>query len=151
MGVCPDGGDQLVDKGDIVAFRLFYSANNVWSAFVQKQYDGVSDELSFFLPGGITQQIALRWNERITGAEYSLDVRRKDGTWIAPCVASTVLGRRIEYVFDGNCPSAMTFLAPSEISWLRICSAINNDWARATCGGNGYDGKAIHMAINIPQ
>ena len=151
MGVCPDRGDQLVDKGDIVAFRLFYSANNIWGAFVQKEYDGVSDELSFSLPGGITQQIALRWNERMTGAEYSVDVRRKDGTWVAPCVANTILGHRIEYVFDGNCPSAKTFVPPSEISWLRICSAINNDWARATCGGINYDGKAIHVAIIIPQ
>lgn len=150
-GVCPDSRDQLVDKGDIALFRLFYSTNNVWNAFVEKPYDGVSDELSFFLPGGITKQIALRWNERMTGAEYSLDVRHKNGTWIAPCVADVILGQRINYVFDGNCPSARNFVAPSDILSVRICSAVNDDWAKATCGTVDYDGKAIHVAITIPQ
>lgn len=150
-GICPDGRDQLVDKGDIAAFRLFYSSNNIWGTFVEKAYDGVSDELSFFLPGGVTKQIVLSWNERMTNAEYSLDVRRKDGTWIAPCVADVIIGRQIRYVFDGNCPSSKTSILPSDVSGLRICSALNDDWARATCGDINYDGKAIHVAITIPQ
>ncbi|CAF4245878.1 unnamed protein product, partial [Rotaria sordida] len=35
VGICPDSGNQLVDKGDIAAFRLFYSRNNIWRDFVE--------------------------------------------------------------------------------------------------------------------
>ncbi|CAF1216587.1 unnamed protein product [Rotaria sordida] len=150
VGICPDSGNQLVDKGDIAAFRLFYSRNNIWRDFVEVKYDGVSDQLAVYLPGGITKQIALRWNERITGTRYSLDVRRRDGTWIAPCVGDRTIGNNIEYVFNGNCQTAQIFIEPADISYIRICSAINDDWARAICGGVEYDGKMIHVSITIP-
>ncbi|CAF1237585.1 unnamed protein product [Didymodactylos carnosus] len=150
VGVCPDSGNQLVDKGDIVAFRLFYSMNNIWRDFVEAKYDGVSDQLAFYLPGGITKQIVLRWNERITGTKYSLDIRRRDGTWITPCVGDVIIGSNIEYVFDGNCHMAKIFVEPHDITYIRMCSAINNDWARAICGGVPYDGKTIHVSITIP-
>lgn len=150
LGICPDGGNQLVDKGDIGAFRLFYSTNNIWREFLEVKYDGVSDQVAFYLPNGITKQIALRWNERITGTKYSLDVRRGDGTWIAPCVGDAVIDSKIEYLFDGNCQSAKVFVNPSDITYIRMCSAINNDWSRAICGSVAYDGKTINVAIAIP-
>jgi hypothetical protein len=149
VGICPDDGNQLVDKGDIAAFRLFYSINNIWRESVEVKYDGVSDQVAFYLPGGITKQIALRWNERITGTKYSLDVRRRDGTWIAPCVGEGVIGSKIEYVFDGNCQTAKIFVDPRDITYIRMCSAINGDWARAICGDVPYDGKTIHVSITI--
>jgi len=149
-GICPDGGNQLVDKGDILTFRLFYSMNSIWRDFVDVQYDGVSDQLAFYLPGGTTKQIALRWNERVTGTKYSLDVLRRDGTWVAPCVGEVVIGSKIEYVFDGNCQTAKIFIEPRDITYIRICSTINNDWSRAVCGETMYDRKAIHVFVTIP-
>jgi hypothetical protein len=150
MGICLDGGNQLIDKGDIAAFRLFYSANNLWRDFIETKYDGVSDELAIYLPGGITKQIALRWNERVTGTRYSLDIQRRDGTWVAPCVGDIIIGSKIEYVFDGNCQTAKVFVEPRDITYIRICSALNNNWAQAICGGIAYDGKTIHVPITIP-
>ncbi|CAF0728942.1 unnamed protein product [Adineta steineri] len=149
-GICPDGNNILLDKGDISAFRLFYSTSQVWKDFVEAKYDGVADQFAFYLPGGITKQIVLRWNERMTGTTYSLDVRRQDGTWVSPCVGDIVIGSRIEYVFDGNCRQANSFIEPRAINYIRICSAINNDWPRAVCGGVPYDGIAIHVSVTIP-
>jgi hypothetical protein len=149
VGICPDGGDQLVDKGDIDAFRLYYSNNDTWINFVDAPYDGVSDQLAIYLPGGTTEQIALRWNERITGTKYSLDVLRSDGSWIAPCVGDVVLGTSIEYVFDGNCQPASIFVEPRNIISIRICSVINDDWSKAICGAVPYNGKTIHVFVTI--
>jgi hypothetical protein len=149
IGICPDGSDQLVDKGDIVAFRLFYSNDSIWKNFVEVPYDGVSDQLAIYLPSGTTEQIALRWNERITGTEYSLDVLRSDGSWIAPCVSHVILGTSIEYVFDGHCQTTSIFVEPRNITSIRMCSAINDDWSRAICGAVPYDGKTIHVFITI--
>jgi hypothetical protein len=149
VGICPDGGDQLVDKSDIAAFRLFYSNNSIWKDFVTIPYDGVSDQLAIYLPNGTTKQIALRWNERITGTKYSLDVLRSDGIWIAPCVGDVILGTNIEYVFDGNCQTASIFVEPRNITSIRMCSAINDDWSKAICGAVPYDGKTIHIFITI--
>ncbi|CAF3835789.1 unnamed protein product [Rotaria magnacalcarata] len=150
IGICPDGGDQLVNKGDIIAFRLFYTRNSIWRDFVEVKYDGVSDQLAFYLSGGITKHIVLRWNERLTGTKYSIDVRHKDGTWIAPCVGDLIIGSNIEYVFDRNCQTAKVFIEPNDISYIRVCSAINNDWGKAICGGLPYDGKMIYVAVTIP-
>ncbi|CAF1224027.1 unnamed protein product [Adineta ricciae] len=149
-GICPDSGNQLIDKGDIAAFRLFYSMNQVWKDFVEVKYDGVSDQLAIYLSGGITKQIALRWNERVTGTRYSLDIRRKNGTWIAPCVSEAVIGTQIEYVFGGNCPAAKVFVEPRDITSIRICSAINNDWEKAICGSVDYNGNTINVFVRIP-
>jgi hypothetical protein len=149
VGICPDGGDQLIDKGDIATFRLYYSNNNTWTTFVDAPYDGVSDQLAIYLPGGTTEQIALRWNERITGTKYSLDILRSDGAWIAPCVGNLVLGTSIEYVFDGNCRSASIFVEPRDITSIRMCSAMNDDWPRAICGAVPYDGKTINVSVTI--
>ncbi len=82
LGICLDDGDQLIGKDDIGTFRLYYSNNNTWTIFVHAMYDGVSDQLAIYLSSGTTEQIALRWNERITGTKYSLDVLRSDGIWI---------------------------------------------------------------------
>ena len=150
MGICPDNGDQLVDKGDIAAFRLYYTNNGTFSTYVETPYDGVSDQLAIYLPGGITRQIAIRWNERMTYAKYSLDVARSDGSWIAPCVSCDFLFYGIEYVFDGNCRSPSVFVDPQNITSIRVCSTINDDWPKAVCSSIPYDGKAIHVFINIP-
>ena len=151
MGICPDNSDRLVDKGDIAAFRLYYSNNSSFSDYVETPYDGVSDELAIYLPGGITRQIAIRWNERMTGAKYSLDIARTDGSWVAPCVSVDFLFNNIAYVFDGNCKSPSTFVDPQNVTNIRICSAINDDWPKAVCNSLPYDGKAIHVFITIPQ
>ncbi len=149
VGICPDGGDQLVDKGDILAFRLYYSNNSTWINYVEVSYDGVSDQLAIYIPGGTTEQVFLRWNERVTGSKYSLDVLRSDGTWIAPCVGNIFLVNNIEYLYDGNCKSASIFVEPYNITSIRICSAVNDDWSKAICGAVPYDGKTIHVFITI--
>uniref|UniRef100_A0A914XCI7 Endo-1,5-alpha-L-arabinanase A n=1 Tax=Plectus sambesii TaxID=2011161 RepID=A0A914XCI7_9BILA len=149
-GVCPDSGDKLVDKGDIAEFRLYYSATGTWTDHVVQEYDGVSDDVAFYLPGGVTKQVALRWNELTTGTEYSLDVQHKDGSWVAPCVGDDNLGHQIEYLFNGLCSDAKTSVPPEDITMFRICSAMSGDWAHARCGAVPYDGKTINVAITIP-
>jgi hypothetical protein len=127
VGICPDGGDQLVNKGDISAFRLYYSNNSTWTNYVEVPYDGVSDQLAIYLSGGTTEQVFIRWNERVTGTIYSLDALRSDGTWIAPCVGDLFLVNNIEYIYDGNCKTASIFVESRNITSIRICSAINDD------------------------
>jgi len=148
-GVCPDHNNALIDKGDIVAFRLFYAKDGKWGEFMDAPYDEVSDQLSIFLPGGITDHVAIRWNERVTGTQYSLDVRRSDGTWVAPCVASGIIGNSIEYVFDGNCQTSGVTVSPSDITSIRMCSAINDDWTHAICNTVSYDGRALNVYVTI--
>lgn len=150
MGICPDKDDQLVDKGDVAAFRLYYTNSGTFSMYVETPYDGVSDQLAIYLPGGVTRQIVVRWNERMTYAKYSLDVARSDGSWIAPCVGSDFIFNGIEYVFDGNCRSPSIFINPQDISSIRVCSAINDDWSKAVCSSIPYDGKTIHVSVYIP-
>ncbi len=148
-GVCLDAGDRLIDKYSIATFRLFYSNDSLWKNFTEISYDGVSDQLAIFLPGGFTQQIVINWNERITGTQYSLDVRRSDGTWIAPCVGNTFIVNNIQYVFDGNCRTASITIEPHDIISIRMCSAINNDWLHTICGTVPYDGKALYVYVPI--
>ncbi|RYE95145.1 MAG: glycoside hydrolase, partial [Myxococcales bacterium] len=149
-GVCPSAGDLLLDKGEVAAWRLYTSNDGTWSNHVDLPYDGVSDDVFFDLPGGSLRAVSLRWNEKATHTEYSIDVRRADGTWVAPCVADVVLGTRIGHVFDGSCPSAKTSVAPGEVTEFRVCSAVNNDWAHATCGSAPSDGHRGQIDVLIP-
>jgi hypothetical protein len=66
-----------------------------------------------------------------------------------PCVGDVILGTNIEYVFDGNCQTASIFVEPRNITSIRMCSAINDDWSKAICGAVPYDGKTIHIFITI--
>ena len=148
-GICLDYYDQLIDKSEISTFRLYYSNDGTWTHYVDEHYDTISDQLAISLPGGITDQIVIQWNERVTGTQYSLDVRRSDGSWIAPCVPSGIIGNSIEYVFDGNCQSSGLTVSPSDITSIRVCSAINGDWSHAVCGTVSYDGRALIVYVTI--
>jgi glycosyl hydrolase family 43/SH3 domain-containing protein len=149
-GVCPGANNRLVHKSDIATFRLYYSNDGTWRNFVDQAYDGGTDRVSIALPGGTTQAVALNWNEKTTGTEYSLDVQRADGTWVAPCVSVSTLGKSISYVYTGACTSASTPVPVSNVRNFRICSAINGDWAHATCGSTSYDGKQNFVDVAIP-
>ena len=148
-GVCLDAADRLIGKIDVVAFRLYYLNDSVWRNFIDVPYDGISDKLDIFLPGGTTEEIVIYWNERITGSQYSLDVRRSDGSWIAPCVGNKLIVSNIEYIFDGNCHTASISVQPQNITSIRMCSAIKDDWSHAVCGTVPYDGKTLHVYVPI--
>lgn len=149
-GICPSAGDVRVAKADIAAFRLYYADNGVWNNFVEAPYDGVSDRLFLHVPDGAAAAVEIGWTERATGTEYSLDVRRADDTWIAPCAGELVLGTRISHVFTGACPTANTSVPLQEVKELRICSALADDWAHAVCGSVAYDGLQGFADVVIP-
>lgn len=148
-GVCLSAGSAVVHKEDVAKFRLFHSTDGNWSRFVEVPYDGFSDRLFLPIEGGATDSIALRWSELATGAEYSLDVRRADGSWIAPCVNAGALGSRVEFTFDGTCSSAGQTVAPRDIQALRVCSAQGGNWSQARCGTVDYDGTAGFVDVEI--
>ncbi|HSC87152.1 MAG TPA: family 43 glycosylhydrolase [Polyangiaceae bacterium] len=149
-GICPDDDSVVVPKADVAAFRLFHSTDGNWGAFVEVPYHGVSDRVFVPLPGGSTSSVALRWSELTTDAEYSLDVQRTDGSWIAPCVGAGVLGSSVAATYDGNCTTAGEARAPAEIRAFRVCSAVGGNWAQARCGTVDYDGSAGFLDVVIP-
>ncbi|RKH20659.1 glycoside hydrolase [Corallococcus praedator] len=150
-GVCRSAGDRVVTKGDIAAFRIFYAINGAWGAFVEKAYDGISDDVSLELPGGFTPFVDLEWNELQTPAQYSIDVQRRDtGAWIGPCIGVASVNKSLAWTYQGRCDTPGINVAPSNIQAFRICSAVNGDWAHARCGAAAYDGRGLHSRIVIP-
>lgn len=150
-GVCRSAGDRVVTKGDIAAFRIFYSNNNVWGPFVERAYDGISDDVTLDLPGGYTPFVDLSWSEEETTAQYSIDVQRRDtGAWIGPCIGVTSVNKSLSWTYLGRCDTPGINVPSSNIQAFRICSAVNGDWARARCGATPYDGRGMHSHIVIP-
>lgn len=151
-GICPSDSHQLVEKSRIAAFRVYYSNDGTWSGerSVEVAYDGISDDVFVPLPGATTREVALRWNELQTGAEYSLDVQRHDGSWVAPCDGESVIGTNVEHVYDGRCATAGLDVPLSQVQRLRICSAVDDDWAHARCGSAPFDSEVTHLDILIP-
>jgi GH43 family beta-xylosidase len=149
-GICPSAGDVIVHKADIAELQLYSSNDGTWTLAASVPYDGVSDHAFLPIQGGATTRVSLDWNEKATGTRYSLDVQRADGTWVAPCVGSAILGKSLEHAFSGACPSAGATVPVSEVTGFRICSAVNDDWANAVCGDAVYDGQTGHVAIGIP-
>ncbi|WP_395855945.1 family 43 glycosylhydrolase [Cystobacter fuscus] len=150
-GVCPSAGSRMVNKGDIAAFRLYYSNNGVWGANVQTAYDGGADDVFLEPPGGTTPFVDLSWSEEETGAQYSIDVQRRDtGAWIGPCIDVNSVNRALAWSYTGRCTSPGVDVAPSNISAFRVCSAVGGDWSRARCGSTAYDGKRMDASVVIP-
>jgi GH43 family beta-xylosidase len=150
-GVCFNASNRMVNKGDIAALRIYYSNNNVWGAFAEAAYDGNSDDVQVDLPSGTAPFADLTWNEKQTGAQYSIDVQRKDtGAWIGPCIGVSSVDRALAYTYSGRCVTPGTDVALTNISSFRVCSAVNGDWAHATCGATSYDGKAMAVPVLIP-
>jgi glycosyl hydrolase family 43 len=150
-GICPDGGDVRVEKSEVAAFRVYWSTDGTWTHYAEAEYDGGADRLFVPLDGGATSEIELHWNERTTGTDYSLDVQRRDGSWIAPCVGAPILGTSIATTFAGDCTSAGTQVATGDIQSFRVCSATGGDWANAICGELPYDGTAGFVEVEIPR
>lgn len=150
-GVCLSANDRMVNKGDIAAMRIYYSNNGSWSTYVEAAYDGVSDDVFLSLPGGTPPFVDLTWNEKQTGAQYSIDVQRRDtGAWIGPCIGVTSVDRALAWTYSGRCVTPGIDVALSNISAFRLCSAVNGDWAHATCGSTTYDGNGMFTPVLIP-
>jgi hypothetical protein len=149
-GVCPDAGDVIVPRDEVAAFRVYYSTDGTWSRARSGEvaHDGGSDRAFVAIPVGSTRQVFLRWNELATGVEYSLDVQRRDGRWIAPCVDAAALGRTIEHEFRGTCGGGIS-LAPADIQAFRVCAAAGGRWQDARCGATAYDGAAGFVDVRI--
>lgn len=152
-GVCPSAGDRLVPKSEVAAFRLYYSDDGTWSGerSVEVPYDGFSEDLHVDLPGATLTRVAMRWNELSTGAQYSMDIKRKDGTWVAPCISAGVLDNRVTLTYAGRCQSAGVDVPLSDATELRVCSAVGGNWEQATCGSVPWEGKSTHVSIEIPE
>lgn len=148
-GICPDGGDQRIAKSEVAAFRVYWSTDGTWTSYAEAAYDGGADRLFVPLDGGAVSEVDVRWNERLTGAEYSLDVQRGDGSWVAPCIGAPILGRGITTVFDGACPSSSTQVTDAQA--FRVCSATGGDWANAVCGELPYDGSTAFVDVVVPR
>jgi hypothetical protein len=118
---------------------------------VEAAYDGAADDVFLSLPGGAAPFVDLSWSEKQTGAQYSIDVQRRDtGAWIGPCIGVSSVGRALAWTYSGRCDTAGLDVALSNISSFRICSAVNGDWAHATCGATAYDGKGMFVPVLIP-
>ncbi|SEU34034.1 glycoside hydrolase family 43 protein [Stigmatella erecta] len=150
-GVCFSAGNRMVNKGDIAAMRIYYANNGVWGPFAEAAYDGISDDVLVSLPGGAPAFVDLTWNEKQTGAQYSIDVQRRDtGAWIGPCIGVNSVNKSLAWTYSGQCTTPGINVPLSNISTFRICSAVNGDWSRATCGATAYDGQGMHVPVLIP-
>jgi GH43 family beta-xylosidase len=150
-GVCLSAGNRVVNKGDIAAFRLYYSNSSTWVNYVQTPYDGASDDVFLEIPGGYTPFVDLNWSEEETGAQYSIDIQRRDtGAWIAPCIGVNTVNRSLSGTYSGRCVTPGIDVAISNIRAFQVCSAVNGDWAHARCGSVPYDGKSMHVQVVIP-
>jgi hypothetical protein len=151
-GVCPDAGDALVPMDQVAKFRIYHSADGTWDGArsAELAYDGASDRAFIPIGGGHTARVSLRWNELATGMEYSLDVQRRDGSWVAPCVGAATLAHAIEHEFTGACTSPGSNVAPADIQAFRVCAAADGQWQSARCGTTPYDGAAGFSDIRIP-
>ncbi len=149
-GVCPDRDDARVEKSKIAAFRIYYTDDGDFREFAEAAYDGHSDDVFVAIAGARPTVIPVRWNERETAAEYSLDVQRRDGTWIAPCVGAAFLGRALEHDFSGDCRSAGVRVPLEDIATVRVCSAEGGDWARASCGRRAWHDGLARLDVEVP-
>lgn len=104
---------------------------------VQDEEDSEEDESgSGHGSGGEGLPALVTWNG-VTNSEARLDVVRKNGK-ISRCISVEVLRREFEdgvsdglgYLFDGCTASDVS---ADDIDKFRICSAIDDDWADATC------------------
>ena len=74
---------------------------------------------------GPPSSIAFTWNEVSPTAEYSLDVLRKDGVLVAPCISVEWIHRELTTTFRGACPSSDAYptIAMTDIEGFQLCSA----------------------------
>jgi hypothetical protein len=151
-GVCPDAGDAIVPRDEVATFRIYHSTDDTWDGArsAQLAYDGASDRAFIPIAGGTTAQVGLRWNELATGMEYSLDVQRDDGQWVAPCVGAAVLHGAVEHVYTGQCTTAGSSVAPADIQAFRLCAAAGDQWQNARCASAAYDGSAGFLDVQLP-
>lgn len=91
--------------------------------------------------------VNVSWNRISPTAEYSLDLLLKNGDLIAPCVDEYKIGTTLSYGFAGSCVSPKIPVKMSDVRDFRICSAENNDWARAVCTDAKWDGTSGSVKI----
>lgn len=86
-----------------------------------------------FKPDGTLESLTdlfLVW-PRQPGHSYSLDLRLKNGRWIAPCVGANVLGQTPSYRFTGACPTASgqdRRVHKSEIAEVKLVASQDGNW-----------------------
>ncbi|MCB9592899.1 MAG: calcium-binding EGF-like domain-containing protein [Sandaracinaceae bacterium] len=134
----------------IERFRVYYTSDGAFRHFAHSEYDGHSDDVFIELPGGSRATIPVRWNELQTGAEYSLDVRRTDGTWVAPCQGAAILRGALGHDYAGRCRSAAADVPLEEVSALRVCAAEGGRWDRARCGETKWTATGESADVPIP-
>lgn len=108
--------------------------------FTPVRYTGASGTASSSSTSSNGMPVLVTWNG-VPNSEASLDVILTGGRTIGPCVAVDVLRdefrRKVSdglgYTFTGECVSPHITPRPEEIVAFRICTAQNDDWARAKC------------------
>lgn len=87
-----------------------------------------------FKPDGTLESLTdlfLVW-PRQEGHSYSIDVRLKNGRWIAPCVGASTLGQTPSYRFTGACPTASgkdRRVHKSEIAEVKLVMSSDGNWS----------------------
>lgn len=145
-GICPSAGDRLIRKGDIAAFRLFWSNNGAWGPHNSREipYDGSSDQLFWDLNGNT---VDLNWT-MLTNHEYSVDIVTRAGQVIGPCINSSINGKNTRATYSGFCPSAGNRAVPkSEIAAFRLFWSNNGVWGPHNSREFPYDGRSNQVFL----
>lgn len=85
----------------------------------------------------------------VSGREYSLDVRLKNGDLIGPCVAVDIIGTTNHFKFDGECISPSITVEMGDVDAFQICSVrTGGNWkTQAKCTDASWNGHSKSVKI----
>ncbi|MGI6393372.1 MAG: family 43 glycosylhydrolase [bacterium] len=157
LGFCTES-DKAVPKGSIEKIRLYYSKDDSWSEteMVEVDYDGFSSDISIAIEDGSFDHLKVRFAQQNTGDFYSMDIKVKDGGWLAPCIGAATLGTTAKmngdfaYTFTGTCltePNNGTLVPIENIETVRICSDKDESWSSPHCVEKNYDGSTRYIEV----
>lgn len=85
------------------------------------------------------------------GSAYSLDVWKKNGDLVGPCVGVDDLPQqRRSMRFTNWCATPKMSVPLSQVHDFRICTAVGNDWPNATCTDAHWNGTSSSVTITNP-
>jgi len=157
-GICSTNSNMIVPKGSIEKIRLFYSDNGVWGEpnMVEIDYDGFSSDISISIPDKKFDHLKIRFAQQNTGDIYSIDIKVKDGGWLAPCIGSLTLSKPLSlsgdfaYTFNGTCladPNSGTVVPIENIESVRVCSDKDDTWMTPVCFEKTFDGNSRYIEV----
>jgi hypothetical protein len=157
-GLCNTNFNKIVHKGSIEKIRLYYSNDGMWGEpnMVEVDYDGYSSDISIKIPDKNFDHLKIRFAQQNTGDLYSIDIKVKEGDWLAPCIGSLTLTKPLSlsgdfaYTFNGTClaaPNNGTVVPVQNIESVRICSDKDDTWMTAVCFEKTFDGNSRYIEV----